>query len=246
MRPALPPTVIAVIAVLVSAALVSSTPAVAQVPESGGLVYALGGAAVGDGEHVGIGAGAGLRLTRHVGMDLELVHLSGERGDWPHPWLGVSTFAGAEDYPAFGAYIDDLFDQESKLSVTTFLTRFTVEFPIADGRLFPYLAGGGGLGRTTEHYAVFPEHYAVFPIPETPWPEDMAQLDGPPGLDELSVFPFWSSQSTLGLALTLGGGVDVRLWRGLGVGTDIRWLRVLHSYEILDLAQATARLSYRF
>jgi opacity protein-like surface antigen len=229
MRPALPP---AVIAVLVSTALVSSTPAVAQVPESGGRVYALGGAAVGDGEHIGIGVGAGLRMTRHIGLDVELVHLSGEREDWPHPWFGVSTFAGAEDYPALGAYIDDLVDQESKLSVTTFLTRFTVEFPIADGRLFPYLGGGGGLGRTTEHY------YA--------WPEDMAQLDGPPGLDELSVFPFWSSQSTLGLALTLGGGVDVRLWRGLGVGTDIRWLRVLHSYEILDLAQATARLSYRF
>ena len=66
--------------------------------------------------------------------------------------------------------------------MTTFLTKFTVEFPIADGRLFPYFTGG----------------------------------------------------------------VGVRLWRGLAVGVDIRWLRVLRNYDTLDTAQITARPANRF
>ena len=58
--------------------------------------------------------------------------------------------------------------------------------------------------------------------------------------------PLPIEQANLGLALTLGGGVDVRLWRGFGIGVDIRWLRVLHSYDTLDTAQVAGRASYRF
>ena len=55
-----------------------------------------------------------------------------------------------------------------------------------------------------------------------------------------------SEYSDLGLSLVLGGGVDVRLWRGLGVGIDVRWLRILRSFDALDTAQVTSRVSYRF
>jgi hypothetical protein len=60
------------------------------------------------------------------------------------------------------------------------------------------------------------------------------------------IIPIPVERSALGLALTLGGGVDVRLWRGLGVGVDIRWLRVLRAYDAVDTAQVAARASYRF
>ena len=36
------------------------------------------------------------------------------------------------------------------------------------------------------------------------------------------------------------------MWRGLGVGVDIRWLRLLRSHDAFDTAEATERVSYRF
>ena len=57
-----------------------AAPSTAQ-PNSGpgGRVYGLVGGGFGDGTFVATGAGAGLRLTRHLGLDLELLHLSGGR-----------------------------------------------------------------------------------------------------------------------------------------------------------------------
>ena len=222
-----------------------------EVPDAGGRVYGLVGGGLGAGELVAVGAGAGLRLTRHVGLDIELTHLSGDddHDHWPGAWFGaVSVFdatPAAEDYPPLGGDLDALSLAPAGRDVTTFLTKFTVEFPVADGLLFPYLTGGGGVGRVTEGYG-------VFPFPMIPWEDvpldgtDAGEADGSLLFNEFGLFPSPAAYSELGLALVLGGGVDVRLWRGLGVGGDIRWLRVLRDYEALDLAQVTARLSYRF
>ena len=53
--------------------------------------------------------------------------------------------------------------EDQRRDVTTFLTRFTLEFPVANGRLFPYLTGGGGVGRVTERFSI-----VVDPIPWIP------------------------------------------------------------------------------
>lgn len=132
--------------------------------------------------------------------------------------------------------------------MTTFLTRFTVEFPVANGRLFPYLTGGGGVGRVTERFSI-----VVDPIPWIPLDPLVPEFVGRPsdGINTVqffdsSIFPSPGEYSELGLSLVLGGGVDVRLWRGLGVGVDVRWLRILRSYDAFDTAQVTSRVSYRF
>ena len=247
----------------VTALVLTAAPAAAQqdVPDTGGRVYGLVGGGFGDGTFIATGAGAGLRLTPHVGLDVELTHLSGRSGRETHmPWLAaVSTFSAAaasavaEDYPPIGVDVDDYvyppirFEDQGR-DVTTFLTKFTVEFPIADGRLFPYLTGGGGVGRVTERFAVIFE-----PIPWIPFDHgqstaqaDVPDDDGTIHFSDVATFPAPAAYSELGLALALGGGVDVRLWRGLGAGVDIRWLRVLRDYGALDTAQVTARASYRF
>ena len=243
------PAVLSAIVALAPAAV----PAAAQqaAPDAGGRVYGLVGGGLGAGGLAAVGAGAGLRLTRHVGLDVELTHLSGDDDDghWPGAWFGaVSTFDAAppaEDHPPFGVDVDPLSLAPAGRDVTTFLTKFTVEFPVADGLLFPYLTGGGGVGRVTEDYG-------AFPFPLIPWgdvPEDAhdaRDADGDIRFSDFGVFPRAAAYSELGLALVLGGGVDVKLWRGLAVGGDIRWLRVLRDYDALDLAQVTARLSYRF
>ncbi len=225
-----------------------AAPAAAQqsVGDAGGRVYGLVGGGFGDGTFVATGAGAGLRLTPHLGLDVELIHLSGAGASrMPTPWFG-----GA-DFPAlsfgFGPLFPSIRIEDQGRDVTTFLTRFTVEFPVADGRLFPYLTGGGGVGRVTERFTI-----VIDPIP---WiPLDLLGTDPldhtPVGAGALhfldSFIPSTSEYSDLGLSLVLGGGVDVRLWRGLGLGVDVRWLRILRSFDALDTAQATARVSYRF
>ena len=247
----------------IAALALSVAPATAQqdVPDTGGRVYGLVGGGFGDGTFIATGAGAGLRLTPHIGLDLELTHLSGRGGTITDtPWFGgVSVFSAtsastvAEDFPPVG--VDDyLFPpvrfEDRGRDVTTFLTKFTAEFPIADGLLFPYLTGGGGVGRVTERFDII-----LDPIPWLPLDhgQSTAQADAPRDAagtvyfsDFVTSFPRPSAYSELGLALVLGGGVDVRLWRGLGAGVDIRWLRVLRDYGALDTAQVTARASYRF
>lgn len=225
----------AFVAIVLASGSAAAQPAVA---ETGGRVYGLVGGGFGDGPFVLSGAGAGLRLTRHVGLDVELTHLAGRGGraepllppwfDLPEfdlPEFGMSAFGMDPADAGAGSFAEDfplhpfpLSFESGDRDVTAFLTKFTVEFPVADGKLFPYLTGGGGIGRVTERPSFF------IPIP--------------------LAIPI--EHSELGLALTLGGGVDVRLWRGLGVGVDIRWLRVLRGYGALDTAQVAARASYRF
>lgn len=236
--------------------LVSAPAAAQQRPAAGGIVYSLvGGGFGGGGASVATGVGAGLRLTPHLGLDVELTHLTrrGRRGvgdtlsfgglsvfDRPgfstvHEPIAPSVAAidSGEDYPYPADHSFPTITIEDRgTDVTTLLTKFTVEFPVADGRLFPYFTGGGGVGRVTERTA-----YVIDPLPWIPFE--------PFGLS-VPAEPFTTSD--LGLSLVLGGGVDVRLWRGFGVGVDIRWLRVLRSYDAdsIDAAQVTARASYRF
>ncbi len=132
--------------------------------------------------------------------------------------------------------------EDQQRDVTTFLTKFTVEFPVANGRLFPYLTGGGGVGRVRERFSI-----VVDPIPWIPLdPLGAGPVEHPSdGINTMrffdsSIFPSPVEYSELGLSL-LGGGVDVQLWRGLAVGVDVRWLRILRSYDAFDTAQVTSR-----
>ncbi len=246
--------------VVVMLALVAAPAAAQQSLDAGGLVYGLVGGGFGDGTFVATGVGAGIRLTRHLGLDVELTYLSGDAAGMPtHGYGGISvagTFAAADpaigDIPAFPLGFDPWFPsvriEDQRRDVTTFLTKFTVEFPVANGRLFPYLTGGGGVGRVTERFSI-----VVDPIPWIPLdplgtePVEHAS-DGINTVQffDTSIFPSPGEYSELGLSLVLGGGVDVRLWRGLGVGVDVRWLRILRSYDAFDTAQVTSRVSYRF
>ncbi|MCY3843545.1 MAG: outer membrane beta-barrel protein [Acidobacteria bacterium] len=242
--------------------VLAAAPAAAQQSlDAGGRVYGLVGGGFGDGPFVATGAGAGLRLTPHLGLDVELTHLSGANvaGAPPHGYGGISiasTFAVAgasvEDFPAFPVGFEPWFPsiriEDQQRDVTTFLTRFTVEFPVANGRLFPYLTGGGGVGRVTERFSVVVDPFPWIPLAPVGTEPVQHPSDGINAVQffDSSVFPSPDEYSELGLSLVLGGGVDVRLWRGLGVGVDVRWLRILRSYDAFDTALVTSRVSYRF
>ena len=237
-----------------AAALLSVASAAAQqeVPDTRGRVYTLIGGAFGDGQFIAAGAGAGIRLAPHLGLDLEFAHLA-DVGRVDRPGMGYFSPGIPEGaVPFFGM---DVFERPRQ-DVTTFLTKMVVEFPVADGRLFPYLAAGGGVGRVTARPGAaggfMPWWLAADWIFNDSLPAPASGSD--PGIDNADTadffhhvtFPRFSDSSSLGLALSLGGGVDVRLWRGLGVGVDVRWLRVLLDYDHVDTAQVGLGVSYRF
>ena len=211
--------------------LAGVSPAVAQevVPGIGGRVFGTVGGSFGDGgSTVMTSGGVGLRLTRHLGLDLELLYV-------PDLDLGDDRGFPIRLGRLFPAGFAPPFDIDRDSSVTAFLTKFTVEFPIAGGRLFPYLTGGGGVGHLSERVRYRPR--GDVPILRVAEPSSLSPLIFPP-------LPFESSET--GLSLTVGGGLDVRLWRGLGIGVDARWLRLLSSRKDLDTAQIASRVSYRF
>ena len=127
----------------------------------------------------------------------------------------------------------------------TFLTTFTVAFPVANGRLFPYLTCGGGVGRVTERCSIVVDSIPWTPL-DPPGAGAMEHLsDGinTVGFFDSSIFPPPVEYSELGLSLALGGGVGVRLCRGLGGGVDVRWLRILRSFDAFDTGQVTPRVN---
>lgn len=215
----------------VAVTLAAVSPAVAQeaVPGIGGRVFGTVGGSFGDGgPTVMTSGGVGLRLTRHLGLDLELLYV-------PSLDLADDGQFFIQQGRRFASGFAPPFEMDRDASVTAFLTKFTVEFPTAGGRLFPYLTGGGGVGYLSERV-----RYRLrgdIPILQLAEPSSFSPLIFPP--------PVFESSET-GLSLTVGGGLDVRLWRGFAVGVDARWLRLLSSREDLDTALIATRVSYRF
>ena len=217
--------------------LAGVSPAVAQVmvPDIGGRVFGIAGGSFGDGgSTVMTSGGVGLRLTRHLGLDLEVFYV-------PALDLADDGLFFIQQGRAFASGFAPPFDMDRDASVTAFLTKFTVEFPTAGGRLFPYLTGGGGVGHLSERVRYRPRCNCILQVQES-----ILQLAEPASFSPLIFPPPAFESSETGLSLTVGGGLDVRLWRGLGIGVDARWLRLLSSREDLDTAQIASRVSYRF
>ncbi len=205
------------------------TGAIAQpLPETGGRVFGLVGGSFGDGGGAVLtSAGAGLRITRTLGLDLEVFHVSGLDLSDDDFFIQPLSFA-----PPFG------FERDG--GVTGFLAKIVADFPVGD-RVIPFVSGGGGVSRVTEELS--------FDFGDRPG-------NGFFGLPELfqnirgdlrpSIFPRDFETAETGLALTLGGGVDIRLWKGFTVGGEARWLRVLAGTRSIDLAHIGSRVAYRF
>ena len=190
-----------------------------EVPETGGRVFGLVGGVFGDGDTTILtSGGAGIRITSRLGLDFEVLYV---------PDLGLPTDVVV--IQTFGAAFAPV-EREDRSRLVAFLTKMTVEFPLANGRVWPYLTGGGGVGslRQTVTFRNLP-----LPLAETLEPQI---FPGP----EIDI-------TATDLTLTIGGGLDVRLWKGLAVGgDDVRYLRLLDDTEGFDFAFATSRISYRF
>ena len=187
------------------------TSATAQpLPDTGGRVFGLVGGSFGDGGGAAlVSAGAGVRITRTLGLDLEVFHVSGLDLSADDFFIQPLSFA-----PPFG------FERDG--GVTGSLAKIVADFPVGD-RVIPFVSGGGGVSRVTEEFS--------FDFGDRPGsgflglPDELFQNIG----DDLrpSIFPRDFETAETGLALTLGGVADIRPWKGFTVGGEARWLRVL-------------------
>ena len=118
-----------------------------EISDTGGRVFGLLGGSFGDGgTTLTTSGGAGLRLTRHLGLDFEVLYVAdlylSDGDDFVIQGGGRRRFP----FPSFRI------DEDG--SLTTFLTKLTVDFPVAGDRVVPYVTGGGGIGRLSRRTEV--------------------------------------------------------------------------------------------
>jgi len=119
-----------------------------------------------------------------------------------------------------------------------FLASFVAEFP-ATRWLIPYVEGGGGVANVSQSSSI-----------GTPLPRGTGRgiFDrGRQGMDvERISGTAERRRAETDLALTVGGGVDFRIWRGLAVGVNLSYLSLMGNLQDRNLTQIGTRASYRF
>lgn len=214
------------LAVLVMVMTITTTASVQVGPGPGGKVFGLVGGSFGDGETAAVtSGGVGVRLTRHLGLDIELFHVTG---------LDLSE----DNFSILPLTFAPPFDIEREGGLTAFLTKFNADFPVGT-RVIPFVAGGGGIGRLSEEISFENGRFDAIASRE-----QLGQLFG--NRRPLIFPPDDIIFSETGLVLTLEGGLDVLLWKGLSIGGDARWVRLLADRGTFDFAQISSRVSYRF
>ena len=124
-----------------------------------------------------------------------------------------------------------------------FLTNFVAEFPSPAHWLTPYVQGGGGVA-TFSQSGVFMANgigqRGELGRGRFGRPDPRGNLLG----DRVSEID--RRRSETGVALSVGGGVDFTVWRGLAVGPAISFLKLFGNVTDRDLTRIGLRTSYRF
>jgi opacity protein-like surface antigen len=195
----------------------------AQPAGAGPFLFGTVGGAFGDsGETVSIGVGAGYKFADRVGVEFEFAYIpdlqSVDQTTLPRVLQGRGR-------PVIFPPPDIPVRLTTDGRIAAFTTSFVGDFPTGVDRLRVYVLGGGGVASvrkdTTYGYEVI-----------------IQSLVG--------LLPPVIRVAETGLALTTGGGVEVRLVGGLTVAADVRYLRIFGELDDEDLARVGGRLAYRF
>jgi opacity protein-like surface antigen len=122
-----------------------------------------------------------------------------------------------------------------------FMTNFVTEFPSPAAWLTPYVQGGGGVANIRFGSTYDYEDRDGRPIAVT----NRGRRGIPMITDDMRLVGINGGRSETSLALSLGGGVDFSIWRGLAVGPNITFTKFLGNRDT-DLTRIGARASYRF
>lgn len=123
-----------------------------------------------------------------------------------------------------------------------FLTSFVTEFPSPAAWLTPYIQGGGGVAnlRFGSTFEFEDGEGRRIGLPAR------GRRGGPAFInDDVHLVRVSSGRSETNLALTIGGGVDFAVWRGLAVGPNITFMKFIGGQDT-DLTRIGAKMTYRF
>lgn len=124
-----------------------------------------------------------------------------------------------------------------------FLTNFVTEFPSPARWLTPYVQGGGGIAniRLEPSVAGMDRDDRLVPLPRRGRGGRFPTLP-----DGVRVVQMGDGRRDTSVALTVGGGIDFALWRGLSVGPSLSYVKLFGSLRDINLTRIGARASYRF
>jgi opacity protein-like surface antigen len=166
---------------------------------------------------------AGYRFNRSLGLEIEITAVPTLKASFPGnevtilsgsslAFSSVTPLAGVTPLIFPGPTIGNLNGR-----ALFFTNNVRVEIPTAIDRLTPYFVAGGGVG-TVRHTADYT--YPV-PIPILP---PVPVGGGQPTL-RTTVVPL--STTLTGLAVTVGGGVSVRVASHVSIDGDLRYFRLM-------------------
>jgi opacity protein-like surface antigen len=209
------------IAIILS--LLLFVPAVGVHAQSGAIANVGVGVAAADGSSdMAINGGIGYRFNRSIGFGIELTHL-------PSLDSGLAGGIGLRPYGGF--------DNDAEGRATIFTTNVRVEIPTTMRRVIPFVVGGGGIASVTEPYPIY---YAT-PLNLSGAAEALVSFPVPgilPG-------PQYFSNTTIAMALTLGGGASVLVTDHFAVDADVRAIRLLGETG-RSVGRFSVGASYRF
>jgi Outer membrane protein beta-barrel domain len=189
----------------------------ARAQDAGARVSGFYAGAFGEGEtNIAAGGAVGYRFTPRVGFELEAFAL---------PDLEFS-------------------DTGDSGRGVAFLSNFVSEFPSPARWLTPYVQGGGGVANISQSrlFARIPDNVQGILRGRIP-----GRRDARPSLeDAMRVSDLGGRRNESAVALSVGGGVDFTVWRGLAVGPNITYLKLFGNLTDRDLTRIGFRSSYRF
>jgi Outer membrane protein beta-barrel domain len=225
---------------LLGASLVDVTSACAQ--NGGPRVSGFFGTSLGEGDAAILtGGSVGYRFTPRFGFDLEVLAM-------PDTDFDRIRFDRTFDAipPTIGGIPIRRPDVETSGHTVAFLTNFVTELPTGAKWLIPYIAGGGGVASVSRSVAFGP----IYALPiGLPMPVTVLDVAGfPITLPDIGTLGEIGriERSETDLALTIGGGVDFQVAKGLAVGADLRYLHLFGTTDDLALTRMVGRVTYRF
>lgn len=177
--------------------------------QSGAIVNGAVGAFVTDNAtDLEINGGIGYRFNRALAFGIEFTHV---------PNLGTSAQDAINTLQVCCGVPDNL---RAEGHTTVFTTNVRIEVPTTMRRVLPFVVGGGGIASVTEKFPII--YYATSLASQLPATGIAAPVPSIlPGPQQLV------SNTTLAMALTLGGGASFLLTDHVAVDGDLRVLKLL-------------------
>jgi opacity protein-like surface antigen len=151
-----------------------------------------------------INGGVGYRFNRSIGLGIEVTHLPSLESNFGG---GIRPLSFNSGYPG----------DDNDGHATIFTTNARVEIPTTMRRVIPFVVGGGGIATVTQPYPIY---YAASVV-----------SSAAPSITSLSAQilpgPQFISNTTIAMALTLGGGASLLITDHLAVDVDLRAIRLL-------------------